>query len=237
MGALHTHMASHIWQYRFILIMHFPAYLLTSNGTSAPSCPIPNNHLHAPQVLSSSQSPGPASQPFPLKLIDKIKSGQFVLRREHLSDNIALTQKLEDVRGYTLGATGPRLREVSSLFTRCYCFLGYMAFLTPDPGNQLTYARLIIREALRWRDHDRAFQGCGLLRPTLLPGLQAATSPGYGGRDQHCVPCAGALTAHDPSLLALPIATVEWGHSTECRHQCQTQRLHVLEQRSLHLLI
>ena len=44
-------------------------------------------------------------------------------------------------------------------------------------------------------------EGCG-----LLPGLQAATSPGYGGRDQHFVPCAGALTAHDPSLLALPIA-------------------------------
>ena len=202
----------------------------------APSCPIPNNHLHAPQVLSSSQSPGlilsPASQPFPQKLVDKIKSGQFVLRREHLSDNIALTQQLEDVRGYTLG---PRLREVSSLSTRCYCFLGYIAFLTPDPGNQLTYARLIIREALRHGDGETTTVLFRAVDCSLLHSSLDCRQP--GGRDQHFVPCAGALTAHDPSLLALPIATVEWGHSTECRHECQTQRLHVLEQRSLHLPI
>ena len=102
----------------------------------------------------------PAAEPFPRKLVDKVISGQFIKMRELLADNIALLYQLEAMHGYSplhlVGAARPRLREVSSLTTWCYCFLGYMAIRTSDPTtrDQLAYARLIIREALRhgaWR--------------------------------------------------------------------------------------
>ena len=143
-----------------------PSY--STHGNQLPQAP-------APQLTSDLQTPhstglilSPASEPFPQKLVDKVKSGQFVEMRELLSDNIALMQQLEDIQGFpvtTLGAARPRLREVTSLPMWCYCFLGYIAMLTPDPTtrDQLAYARLIIREALRhggqgWRDYDRAFR-------------------------------------------------------------------------------
>ena len=63
----------------------------------------------------------PAAEPFPDKLVDKVNSGQFVEMRELLADNIALLHQLEVMHGYSplhlVGATRPRLREVSSLTT------------------------------------------------------------------------------------------------------------------------
>lgn len=206
-----------------------PHNLLTSvallaGNQAAPSFSMPSNHppqsshTPVPQLWSSLQtgnlSPStglilsPAAEPFPQKLVDKVKSGQFVEMRELLADNISLIQQLEDIQGFpvpSLGATRPRLREVSSLSTWCYCFLGYVAILTPDPTtrDQLAYARLIIREALRhggqgWRDYDRAFRqqraaDRSLPWNTLLPGLQAATILGHG-RGQgstFCTLCRG----------------------------------------------
>ena len=85
--------------------------------------------------------------------MDKVRSGQFVEIRELLADNIALKQQLE-IQGLPVTAidpTRPRLCEVTSLPSWCYCFRGYVAILTHDPTtrHQLAYARLIIREALR----------------------------------------------------------------------------------------
>ena len=116
--------------------------------------------------------------------------------RELLADNIALLHQLEAVHGYSplhfVGAARPRLREVSSLTTWCFCFLGYMAIRTSDPStrDQLAYARLIVREALRhggvgWLDYDRAFRQQAATDPslrwnTLLPSLQASTILGRG---------------------------------------------------------
>ena len=200
-----------------------PPNMLTSvallAGTqAAPSYSTPGNQLPqtpAPQLMSglpASNTSGlilsPASEPFPQKLVDKVKSGQFVEMRELLSNNIALMQQLEDIQGFpvaTLGAARPRLREVTSLPTWCYCFQGYMAMLTPDPTtrDQLAYARLIIREALRhggqgWRDYDRAFRqqraaDHTLPWNTLLPGLQAATILGQrrGQGSAFCTLCRG----------------------------------------------
>ena len=138
----------------------------------------------------------PAAQPFPRKLVDKVKSGQFVEMRELLADNISLAHQLEAIQGYSplhvIGATRPRLREVTSVSTWCYCFLGYMAILTTDPStrDQLAYARLMIREALRhggagWLDYDRAFRqqaaaDSSLRWNTLHPGLQASTMLSHG---------------------------------------------------------
>jgi len=133
----------------------------------------------------------PAAAPFPKKLVDKVKSGQFVEMKELLVDNIALMRQLEAMHGTSnlpqFGTNRPQLREVSSLTTWCYCFLGYMAIHTADPTtrDQLAYARLIIREAQRhggkgWLDYDRSFRQQAAIDPltrwnTLSPGLLAST--------------------------------------------------------------
>lgn len=89
----------------------------------------------------------PASEPFPQKLVDKIRSGQFVDMKELLADNMSLIKELEEVQGLPsvqcLGSRRPRMREISSLPAWCYCFLGYMAICTTDPTtrDQLAYAR------------------------------------------------------------------------------------------------
>ena len=102
-----------------------------------------------------------------------------------------------------LGASRPRLREVSSLPTWCYCFLGYMAMRTSDPTtrDQLAYARLLIKEAQRhggfgWLDYDRAFRQQAAVDPsicwnTLNPGLQASTIIGQrqSGQGTFCTLC------------------------------------------------
>ena len=200
------------------------ALVAGSQAASSYSIPLPSVTAPArpPQVGNTSNRSGlilsPAAEPFPHKLVDKVKSGQFVEMRELLADNIALVQQLEDIQGFPLhavGATRPRLRDVSSISTWCYCFLGYVAVLTPDPAtrDQLAYARLIIREALRhggqgWLDYDRAFRQQVAADPsmrwnTLLPGLQAATILGRGGGQglAFCTLCRGS--DHTRSQCAL----------------------------------
>lgn len=165
-------------------------------GNSTSTDPPPTLAQLSQPALNSGLVLSPAAEPFPRKLVDKVKSGQFVEMRELLADNISLVHQLEAIQGFpplqVLGAARPRLREVTSLSTWCYCFLGYMAILTSDPStrDQLAYARLIIREALRhggagWLDYDRAFRqqaavDSSLRWNTLLPGLQASTMLGYG---------------------------------------------------------
>ena len=169
---------------------HFPIYLVAQLGTlpqpnllisvallagNQVALSYPGNQLPqtpVPQLASDSQMPhsaglilSPASEPFPQKLVDKVKSGQFLEMRALLSDNIAPMQPLEDIQGFlvtTFGVARPRLCEVTSLPTWWYCFLEYMAILMPDPTTRDQLARLIIREVLcycgqSWRDYDRAF--------------------------------------------------------------------------------
>lgn len=170
----------------------------------------------------------PAAEPIPQKLADKVRSGQFVEMKELLADNMALMSQLEAIQGLPpvsmLGAARPRLREVTSLSTWCYCFLGYMAIRTSDPAtrDQLTYARLLIREARRhgglgWLDYDRAFRQQAAADPylrwnTLMPGLQASTILGQRtGQGSFCNLCRGADHAQGQCALsflnpATPIA-------------------------------
>ena len=167
------------------------------------STPLPLPTTQAGLVLS------PAAEPFPRKVVDKVRSGQFIELRELLADNITLVQQLESMHGYAplpmVGPSRPRLREVSSLSTWCYCFLGYMAIQTSDPStrDQLAYARLVIREALRhggtgWMDYDRASRQQAAADPslrwnTLQPGLQATTILGQRNRQEasFCTLCHG----------------------------------------------
>ena len=194
---------------------------LATTAPVAATLPVPTG------VATTSQQPAsasalvlsPAAEPFPRKLVDKVNSGQYIEMRELLADNIALLHQLEAIHGYSplhfVGAARPRLRDVSSLTTWCYCFLGYMAIRTNDPStrDQLAYARLIIREALRhggvgWLDYDRAFRQQAAADPslrwnTLLPGLQASTilGRGTGQGAVFCTLCRGV--DHTRSQCAL----------------------------------
>ena len=88
-----------------------------------------------------------------MKLVDKIRAGKFVEMKELLQDNISLVAQLEELQGPSslqlIGASRPRLCEVSSLATWCYCFLGYAATMKstsicpldyqagPEPGRAI----------------------------------------------------------------------------------------------------
>ena len=121
----------------------------------------------------------PEAESFPKKVVDKIRSGQFVEMWEVLADSMQGLQT-----AYMLGASHPRLREVSSLITWCYCFLGFMA-VSSKTRDQLAYARLLVKEAQcqggrGWIDYDWAFRqqaaaDRSLKWNTLIPGLQAST--------------------------------------------------------------
>ena len=110
----------------------------------------------------------PAFAPFPAKLVQRIRAGEFVEMRDLLPDNITLLQRLAPLREsleFTTLTTRSRLREVNSIQTWVYCFLAYVAIRTTDPmtRNMLTYARLVLREAARmggrgWQAFDVIFR-------------------------------------------------------------------------------
>ena len=98
----------------------------------------------------------PATSPFPQKLVDRARSGQFVDMRYLLKDNVSLIQQLDTFGGNHAipslpGMLRPRLREVTSLPSWIYCFLAYIAIRADDQGvwDMLAYARLMVREAQR----------------------------------------------------------------------------------------
>lgn len=168
----------------------------------------PHNQLPAQAAPShAGLTLSPAAETFPKRLVDKVRSGQFTEMKELLADNMSLLHQLETVSGvsatHMLGPARPRLREVASLPTWCYCFLGYVAMQTSDPTtrDQLAYARLLIKEAQRhgglgWLDYDRAFRQQVAADPTmrwntLIPGLQASTILGQrqAGSGIFCTLC------------------------------------------------
>lgn len=177
-----------------------PAPTVTPSPVETPG---PSATLQAGLLLS------PASEVIPKKLVDKIRSGHFLEMKDLLADNISLLSQLEALQGpgpgpmQFIGATRPRLREVSSLPSWCYCFLGFMAAMTSDPvtRDQLAYARLIIKEAQRhgglsWLDYDRAFRQQIAADPAirwniLNPSLLASTMMGYRstGQGSFCTLC------------------------------------------------
>ena len=151
-----------------------------------------------------------ASEPFPTKLLEKIRAGHFVEMWDLLTDNISLIQQMEALNGQCTspalpGMLKPHLREVSSLSSWTYCFLAYVAIRSQEPKTQdtLAYAQLLIREAQRhdgggWLDYDRVFQQQAAIDPslqwnTLHPGIQAATMVRSGsGSGTFCTLCRGS---------------------------------------------
>lgn len=214
------------------------ATIVSSTSTRAPllSLPVPTT-TNAPS--DSGLLLSPASEVIPKKLVDKIRSGKFIEMKELLQDNISLASQLEELQGpsslQVIGATRPRLREVASLSTWCYCFLGYVATMTADPltRDQLAYARLNIRQAqsqggLSFLDYDRAFRQQVATDPSmrwnaLNPSLLAATTLGHRSTGAHpfCTLCRAvdhtrtqcALTFLEPVHTASVSAMAQRGPS------------------------
>ena len=83
-------------------------------------CWFPGHRVLPGMILS------PEAEQFPQKIVDKARAGHFV-EMELLADNMALISQLKAVQGLPpiamFGAARPRLQEVNSLSTWCYCFL------------------------------------------------------------------------------------------------------------------
>ena len=150
--------------------------------------------------------------PIPEKLVTKIRAGSFVDMQELLPDNMALLKQLEKSKA--------KLREVKTLSSWLYCFLAYIAVATPDKHTRdlLTYARLVMREALRtggdgWAAYDRLFREHAALDKarrfdwtTLDSGLHQATFIRQAGPSgATCTHCAEA----DHSTKACALASVQ----------------------------
>ena len=137
----------------------------------------------------------PASEPFPWRLWNRVRTDEFVEMWDLLMDNITLLQRLKVFGGHrplaaVPGMMRPHLREVTTLPTWMHCFLAYVTLRTRDPctRDMLAYARLLIREAQRhpgngWLDYDRVFRQQVAIDPTMAwntlhPGIQSATLVG-----------------------------------------------------------
>ena len=111
------------------------AWAATPTTTLAWSGTTPGTNPNLSQrIVGRTESQGlslsPATEPFPQKLVDKVRAGQFVEMRDLLTDNISLLQQLETFNNNCQlpglpGALRPRLRKVTSLGSWVYCFLAY----------------------------------------------------------------------------------------------------------------
>ena len=184
-----------------------PAIPLLSDG------PLANGNIPISQPPGAAPLAGfslsPSSEPFPQKLVDKVRSGQFIEMRDLMTDNISLLSRMEAlgtqaIHPFLPGAMKPRLREVSSITSWLYCYLAYVAMRTSDPTTvqMLAYGRLLIREAQQhqghgWMEYDRVFRQQAAIDQSkawniLHADIQASTILGrnpfpYGG--MYCTLC------------------------------------------------
>ena len=155
----------------------------------------------------------PAREPFPRKLVDKVRSGQFVEMRDMLTDNIALKRQMESFSSaYSCvpalpGAMKPRLRDVFTLPSWMYCFL---AMRSDETMTRNLLPVFVVQESQRhggtgWMDYDRVFRQQAAIDHNLSwisihPGIQAATSvcqasgsPAVQRAGPHCNPLSSGL--------------------------------------------
>ena len=162
-----------------------------------------------------------STRPIPARIVQQVRAGRFIEMRELLGDNAAVKHHFEELHG-TMGlhilptTSRPRVREVNSLPSWVCCFLTYLAVGTMDPAtrDRLTYAVLLIREAMRhggqgWMEYDRLFRQQAAIDPslqwnTIHPGLQATTilAQRPSGAGTYCVTCQEC--DHVASQCALP---------------------------------
>ena len=136
----------------------------------------------APLVLAS------ALPPIPGRAVEKISKGQFIDFKELLNDNIALVSQLRELGAVASSASSrSRLREVTDPLTWVYCYLSFMAVLSPDARvrDLVAYAQIIVQLARShggsgWLAYDRRFRqqlaaGTPLKWNEINPSLLSAT--------------------------------------------------------------
>ena len=118
----------------------------------------------APLVLAS------ALPPIPGRAVKKISKAQFIDFKELLNDNVALVSQLRKL-GAVASSTSSWscLCEVTDPLTWVYCYLSFMAVLSPDARvrDLVAYAQIIIQ--LAWRKR--------------LAGVQSMVPPATGRQD------------------------------------------------------
>ena len=172
--------------------------------------------------------------PVPARIVQAIRTSWYVEMCDLLADNVAVCQ--HDIHG-AMGvqvlpdSSRPKIREVTSLPSWVCCFLIYIAVGTADPvaRQRLTYAVLLIREALRhgvqgWLEYDCLFRQQAAIDPTLPwnlihPGLQATTMLGQSARPgTFCLICAETdHSAPQCAMAQLQQPTLRSGNSTTPR--------------------
>ncbi len=111
---------------------------LTPHQPSAPlTSQLPQSSYGSGLILS------PAEAPVPQKIVDKIRSGQFVEMRELLADNISLLEQFHSIHTpgnmSLAGPSRPHMRDILTLPSWLYYFLTYRAILqkisSPTPAD------------------------------------------------------------------------------------------------------
>ena len=67
----------------------------TGTVSHAAEASLPNTTVPPAESSVTAVSLSPAAEPFPMKLVEKIRSGRFVEMRELLTDNVSLLQQLD----------------------------------------------------------------------------------------------------------------------------------------------
>ena len=164
-----------------------PAWLAELQGVT----PTPAT---APLVLAS------ALPPIPGRAVEKIFKGQFIDFKELLNDNVALVSQLRDLGAVASSASSrSRLCEVTNPLTWVYCYLSFMAVLSPDARvhDLVAYAQIIIQLARShggsgWLAYDRQIRqqlaaGTPLkwndINPSLLSVTVLGAPPFPSGRN------------------------------------------------------
>ena len=131
----------------------------------------------------------PVLPPIPAKAVEKIRAGSYIDLKELLADNIALSERYQEL-GHPLlpnAQAAPKLRSITDPLTWVFCFLSYMAAATECDATRdmAAYAQIVIQQARKhpgpgWLAYDQLFRqqraaGAALPWNDLASSLMAST--------------------------------------------------------------
>ena len=143
----------------------------------------------------------PVLPPIPAKAVEKIRAGSYIDLKELLADNIALSERYQEL-GHPLlpnAQAAPKLRSITDPLTWVFCFLSYMAAATECDATRdmAAYAQIVIQQARKhpgpgWLAYDQLFrQRVRRYRGTIWP--RRLWPPPSFALVTH-VPCVTSLT-------------------------------------------
>uniref|UniRef100_A0A1X7U313 Uncharacterized protein n=1 Tax=Amphimedon queenslandica TaxID=400682 RepID=A0A1X7U313_AMPQE len=157
--------------------------------------------------------------PISEKKADKIKGGKFIEMNELMPDNAVLKSQWADSGSNTMSM---KLREIEDPLSWVFCFLGFLAVMTPDrTAKELAaYGQSIIHLAQRhggrgWQSYDRLFRqqrAAGSQLPWITSFLASTVFSG-GNAKVSCQLCNGV--DHDQSSCTFQASLAGTGSSTQ----------------------